>query len=140
MAPTKRNKTSANTTTPKKLKSSTHVADPNSVSVYADQSSSRLMALPKEIRNNIYTSVFCDNIDHICESRSHRSLTFSLSSVVHHEREHLHDDKVSVFGRQLLGIEQAILEFVLTTWHPFPYFEVTTPYRVVFCGWKVPRT
>jgi hypothetical protein len=67
MAPTKRNKTSANTTTPKKPKSSTHVADPNSVSVYADQSSSRLMTLPKEIRNIIYTYVFCDNIEHVCE-------------------------------------------------------------------------
>lgn len=67
MAPTKRSKTLANTTTPKKPKSSTHVVDPNPNPAYADQSSSRLMTLPKEIRNIIYTYVFCDNIDYVRE-------------------------------------------------------------------------
>jgi hypothetical protein len=62
------------------------------------------------------------------ESRSHRALTFSLSNVVCHECANLHVDEISMFGKQLLGIEQAILEFVLTTWHSFSYVEVNTPY------------
>jgi hypothetical protein len=65
MISTKQTKTSSNALTPPKPKSSTHVADPNSAPAYADQSSSRLMTLPKEIRNDIYTYVFCDNIDRV---------------------------------------------------------------------------
>jgi hypothetical protein len=65
MISTKQTKTLSNALTPPKPKSSTHVADPNSAPAYADQSSSRLMTLPKEIRNDIYTYVFCDNIDRV---------------------------------------------------------------------------
>lgn len=41
------------------------VPSPPPTPVYADQSASRLMTLPKEIRNSIYTSVFCDNIESV---------------------------------------------------------------------------
>ena len=67
MAPTKNTKTSSNATTPSKPKSSTHVADPNPTPAYADQSSSRLMTIPREIRNMIYLFVFCDSIDNVRE-------------------------------------------------------------------------
>ena len=68
MAPTHQTKMSSSTTTPSKPKSSIHVADPNSApALYADQSGSRLMSLPKELRNKIYTLVFCDNIDRVRE-------------------------------------------------------------------------
>jgi len=82
MAPIKHTKTSSTAATPSELKSSIHVADPNSAPVYADQSRSRLMTLPKEIRNIIFTYVFCDNIDHVHEPIKYEPCDSELKTVM----------------------------------------------------------
>lgn len=67
MAPNKQTETSSTIAISSNPKSPTHVADLNSSPTYADQSRSRLMTIPKEIRNIIYDFVFCDNIDLVRE-------------------------------------------------------------------------